>query len=88
MYPYIPNITKVIEDDIVKERIGFYHLILEKITGITDANSIQEIIQDKEYVSIINGEVEEDLGIDAVYVDKERTPEKEIMLFNFKYRNK
>ena len=70
MYPYIPNITKVIEDDIDKERIGFYHLILEKITGITDANSIQEIIQDKEYVSIINGEVEEDLGIDAVYVDK------------------
>lgn len=88
MYPYIPNITKVIEDDIDKERIGFYHLILEKITGITDANSIQEIIQDKEYVSIINGEVEEDLGIDAVYVDKESTPEKEIMLFNFKYRNK
>lgn len=88
MYPYIPNITKIIEDDIDKERIGFYHLILEKITGITDANSIQEIIQDKEYVSIINGEVEEDLGIDAVYVDKEGAPEKEIMLFNFKYRNK
>ena len=88
MYPYIPNITKVIEDDIDKERIGFYHLILEKITGITDANSIQEIIQDKEYVSIINGEVEEDLGIDAVYVDKESALEKEIMLFNFKYRNK
>lgn len=88
MYPYIPNITKTIDDDIEKERIGFYHLILEKITGMTDANSIQEIIQDKEYISITNGEVEDDLGIDAVYVDKERSPEKEIMLFNFKYRNK
>ena len=87
MYPYIPNITKNIENDVEKERIGFYHLILEKITGITDANSIQEIIQDKEYVSITNGEVEDDLGIDAVYIDKERIPEKEIMLFNFKYRS-
>lgn len=88
MYPFIPNISKDIVEDIEKERLGFYHLILEKITGITDANSIQEIIQDQEYVSITNGCVADDLGIDAVYIDKERLPEKEIMLFNFKYRNK
>lgn len=88
MYPFIPNISKDIVEDIEKERLGFYHLILEKITGITDANSIQEIIQDQEYVSITNGCVVDDLGIDAVYIDKERLPEKEIMLFNFKYRNK
>lgn len=88
MYPYIPNISKNLEDDVEKEKLGFYHLILEKITGITDANGIQEIIQDQEYVSITNGVVEDDLGIDAVYIDKDRTPEKEIMLFNFKYRNR
>lgn len=88
MYTFIPNISKDIVEDIEKERLGFYHLILEKITGITDANSIQEIIQDQEYVSITNGCVVDDLGIDAVYIDKERLPEKEIMLFNFKYRNK
>lgn len=88
MYPFIPNISKDIVEDVEKERLGFYHLILEKITGITDANSIQEIIQDQEYVSITNGCVVDDLGIDAVYIDKERLPEKEIMLFNFKYRNK
>lgn len=77
MYPYIPNISKNLEDDVEKEKLGFYHLILEKITGITDANGIQEIIQDQEYVSITNGVVEDDLGIDAVYIDKDRTPEKE-----------
>lgn len=88
MFPYVPNIVASIDNDVDKERIGFYHLILEKITGITDANSIQDIIQDQEYVSMIGGEKEDDLGIDAVYVDKERLPEKEIMLFNFKYRNK
>ena len=88
MYPYIPNISKNLEDDVEKEKLGFYHPILEKITGITDANGIQEIIQDQEYVSITNGVVEDDLGIDAVYIDKDRTPEKEIMLFNFKYRNR
>lgn len=87
MYPYIPNMSEDIEKDVDKERLGFYHLILEKITGITDANEIQEIIQDKEYISIVNGEKEDDFGIDAVYIDKERVPEKEIMLFNFKYRN-
>lgn len=88
MYSYIPNITKSIEEDIEKERLGFYHLVLEKITGITDANSIQEIIQDKDYLSVTNGEIEDDLGIDAVYINKEQASEKEIMLFNFKYRSK
>lgn len=88
MFPYVPNIVGSIDNDVDKERIGFYHLILEKITGVTDASIIQDIIQDQEYVSMVGGEKEDDLGIDAVYVDKERLPEKEIMLFNFKYRNK
>ena len=86
MYSYIPNISKNINEDIKKQRLGFYHLILENITGIADANDIQEIIQDQEYISILNGIQEDDLGIDAVYINKEQAPEKEIMLFNFKYR--
>lgn len=60
--------------------------MLEKVTGVTDVNIVQEMIQDQEYIDIINGIREDDLGIDAVYIDEEDAVEKNIMLFNFKYR--
>ena len=87
MFQYIPNIIKPVESETEKERIGFYHLILEEMTGIRDADCIQELIQDQKYIEYIGGVKENDLGIDAVYISEEEQPEKEIMLFNFKYRN-
>ncbi len=86
MFQYIPNIIKAVESDTEKERLGFYHLILEEITGISDADRIQELIQDQKYIEYIGGVKENDLGIDAVYISEEEQPEKQIMLFNFKYR--
>ncbi len=84
IYKYIPNMPKSLENE-KQEIIGFYHYVLEKITGVQDANDIQELIQDQEYVGLYNGIVENDLGIDAVYINTESNPEKEIMIFNFKY---
>lgn len=86
MFQYIPHILKPVESDTEKERLGFYHLILEEITGISDADRIQELIQDQKYIEYIGGVKENDLGIDAVYISEEEQPEKQIMLFNFKYR--
>lgn len=86
MFEYIPNIKNNDLSEEQKERIGFYHLVLEKITGVTDTKIVQEMIQDQEYLKLTNQKVEDDLGIDAVYIDENRIQEKEIMLFNFKYR--
>lgn len=86
MSQYIPNLNKAKLNDIDLQRLGFYHLILEKITGIQDASDVQLLIQDQEYLEKTGGIVEKDLGIDAVYINKENGAEKEIMLFKFKYR--
>lgn len=86
MFKHIPNIRPV-ESDTEKERIGFYHLILEEITGIRDADRIQELIQDQKYIEYLGGIKEDDLGIDAVYIPESEQVEKEIKLFSFKYRN-
>ena len=86
MCKYIPELDISKLEDIKKERLGFYHLILEKITSLQDAKDVQLLIQDQEYLKEIGGIVEKDLGIDAVYINKENSSEKEIMLFNFKYR--
>ncbi|HBF2065411.1 TPA: AIPR family protein [Clostridioides difficile] len=83
MFEYI-GIKKV---DSLKEsektRLGFYHLILENITGLRDIGDIKDIIIDTDYNKIVNGEIINDLGIDAVHITDD-----EIQLFNFKFREK
>lgn len=69
--------------DKLKERFGFYLFMLENLCDEKDLDRISEIISDTEYNAHLLGERCSDQGIDALYVDDEN---KEIMLFNFKFR--
>jgi len=66
-----------------KERYGFYLFVLESITGIKDILDLVDLITDTEFNSNINGVKVNDLGVDAVFIDKEKST---INLFNFKFR--
>lgn len=88
MFEYIDiDNTKQISD-IQKSRLGFYHLILENITGLREVDEIKSIIIDTEYNKIVNNISINDLGIDAIYINNESEKEKEVQLFNFKFREK
>lgn len=69
--------------DIDRIRIGFYFLTLKHITNINDDEDISNMIIDTDYRSKIRNEVNDDLGMDAYYINKK---EEEINLFSFKYR--
>jgi len=71
--------------DIDRKRIGFYFLTLKNITNIDDDEDISNMIIDTDYFAKIRNDVNDDLGVDAYYINKS---EKEINLFNFKYREK
>lgn len=77
------NISTQIGDDIEKERIGFYYLVLRCVTGETDFDTITDMIIDDKFCGEILSIKNVDLGVDAVYIDEEK---HEIKLFNFKYR--
>nr|WP_322623976.1 AIPR family protein [uncultured Flavobacterium sp.] len=81
------EITKDIShlNDQKKRRFGFYLFILESICNVKDINDLVEIITDQEFNGEILGYKDEDLGIDAIYIDDETNT---INLFNFKYREK
>ncbi|UVJ31353.1 AIPR family protein [Staphylococcus aureus] len=66
-------------------RLGFYHLGINLVLGLHDTNEISEKIIDTSYCSLVKGEKNNDLGIDAVHIDRE---EKKVELFSFKYRDK
>lgn len=70
-------------NDNQKKRLGFYLFVLENISKITDMEELSNCIIDTEFCSIVFDEKNNDLGIDAVVIDND---EKEINLFNFKYR--
>lgn len=74
--------------DTQKARLGFYHLILEAITGETDLQTISQYITDTKYNTTLFGQGADDLGIDAVYIKEsdEENVNNEILLFSFKYR--
>ncbi|KHS56708.1 hypothetical protein QX51_12050 [Terrisporobacter othiniensis] len=72
--------------DIQKMRLGFYHLILENITGLKEVEEIKSLIIDTDYNKIVNNININDLGIDAVYINDDSGKDKEIQLFNFKFR--
>lgn len=80
-------------DDTMKERLGFYHLILESIAGIVERYDDTFEIIDTEYNKVVHNECIDDLGIDVVYINENIGDENEnenntvdIKLFNFKYR--
>lgn len=66
-----------------RERIGFYYLVLKNITGEDNLEDISKMIIDTEYMSKILGISNNDLGVDAYYINEEK---REIQIFNFKYR--
>lgn len=72
-----------VKTDADKERIGFYILILEYFCGIRDLGDQLECITDTMFWELVEGSKDDDLGIDAVFVDEENSI---INLFNFKYR--
>lgn len=79
--------NKTIDDD-KKAGLGFYHFILEHVTGILDIDVQQEKIIDTTYNRIIFNDGKPDFGMDAVNIKtKEKDGENTIQLFNFKYRN-
>lgn len=71
-------------DDNQKARIGFYYLGLEMILGISDFPELSEMIVDTDFQKKLNDVKNNDLGIDAVYVNESA---KKVSLFSFKYRN-
>lgn len=71
-------------EDNQKARIGFYYLGLEIILGIQDVSELSEMIVDTDFQSKLNGINNNDLGIDAVYIDENSN---KVSLFSFKYRN-
>ncbi|MGN4750257.1 AIPR family protein [Bacillus cereus group sp. MYBK220-1] len=88
MYDYLnlKHINNSLIPDIEKERIGFYHLILENITGIIDTDDLSYEIIDTQYNRVVKGLEVDDLGIDAVNIIENEDKEMDIQLFNFKYR--
>ncbi|KXY31499.1 hypothetical protein AT269_02255 [Bacillus cereus] len=88
MYDYLNlrHINNSLISDIEKERIGFYHLILENITGIIDTDDLSYEIIDTQYNRVVTGLEVDDLGIDAVNIIENEDKEIDIQLFNFKYR--
>lgn len=77
------NLNNLEDND--KARLGFYLFILECITGNKSIDELKYDIIDTHFRKIIFKEDNNDLGVDAVYIDDEA---RKIMLFNFKYRDK
>lgn len=65
-----------------KARIGFYYLVLSRLTQKSDLKVIDEMILDTSYQSTVHDVNNNDLGIDAVHIDSKNSL---IYLFNFKY---
>jgi hypothetical protein len=66
-------------------RFGFYYLVLQNITDLEEYDDITEVITDTDFNSKLFNVADIDEGIDAAYIDDDN---HNIMLFNFKYRNK
>lgn len=64
-------------------RFGFYLLVLECVTNVKEVADLQDMIIDTDFRSIVCKERNDDLGVDAVYINSD---ERIIQLFNFKYR--
>ncbi|MGM0526437.1 MAG: AIPR family protein [Pseudomonadota bacterium] len=71
--------------DVQKERLGFYIFALEQLCDLREITDIVDCITDTDFLKFESGEPFDDFGIDAIQVDEN---EREIKLFNFKYREK
>ena len=87
MFGYIEVEKEISLDDINMERLGFYHLILENVTGVIDSKEESYTIIDTHYNKVLFDIDVDDLGIDAVSIIENESGKIEIRLFNFKYRN-
>lgn len=67
-----------------KARYGFYYYVIQNFTGFTELDDITDCICDTDFNTRVFGSPQVDEGIDAVCVDDEQ---KEISIFNFKYRD-
>lgn len=72
-------------DNTIKSRLGFYFMMIEEISGISDFSEIAQHITDTEFNKIISGEIHDDYGIDSIIINSDK---KKIKLFNFKFRGK
>lgn len=87
MFNYIKFENAKNIEEVDQERLGFYHLILENVTGIIDSELKTYKIIDTQYNKVVSQLEIDDLGIDAVNISENDTGEIDIQLFNFKYRN-
>lgn len=71
--------------EILRERFGFYYLMIGNICDIKDISDITPLITDMDFNKKICNEGFEDCGVDAVYFDDESHI---INIFNFKFREK
>lgn len=83
LYAKGANFANYPEKDKLKERFGFYLFMLESLCDEKDLDRISDIITDTEYNAYLTNERYNDQGIDALYINDDT---KEIMLFNFKFR--
>ena len=67
-----------------KARFGFYYYVIQNFTSFSELDDITECISDTDFNTRVFGDPQVDEGIDAVCIDEEQ---KEISIFNFKYRN-
>lgn len=72
-------------DQLQKRRFGFYFYIINLVTGVTDIDEICQMIIDTDFMKTIYEKGNDDRGVDAVFINND---EKEILLFNFKFREK
>ncbi|HEI9784957.1 MULTISPECIES: AIPR family protein [Serratia] len=66
-----------------KKRFGFYMFMLEALCGVRDLEELAKLITDTDFNKHLTGENNDDLGIDAVYIDEDNNA---INIFNFKFR--
>lgn len=67
-----------------KARFGFYYYVIQNFTSFSELDDITECICDTDFNSRIFGNSQADEGIDAICIDDQQ---KEISIFNFKYRD-
>ena len=68
-----------------KARYGFCFFVIQNLTNIVDYDKIIETITDTEFNSTFFNDRNNDEGIDAICIDEQI---HQIVLFNFKYRDK
>ncbi len=71
--------------EIEKNRLGFYIFALEYLTGISDIDTLSEIITDSDFNKFFYDDCFDDFGVDAIFIDHDT---RAINLFNFKFREK